>query len=776
MTETDGGESEGKNETKFANDVTNVTSLGQNLNTMAVAGAEQPKVHPQPWCGNHLASQDERTNVYNYSDQDAKGKSAMYRVAEIARFNKLRHVYSLLDESGPAHKKLFTVRLNLNADQNFIGSGCSIKKAQQAAAMQALEKTTLSIPPERVSRKKKENENKSPIQLLHHVCRTLGMREPVITTTLLPNASYMFENGAQDPKTLFPALPPSSSCDCFARPFNEQPSPFLYGVSMFDRPIGLNFNNLQSPLATPCTNGNLPPTFNTPLHMAAVTIGPDTIETALGITGAQAKTNAAIKALAVLEPSIRDCENRTKNMLRNAKNEEHPIPKHKEKSVISDVHEKAAQLKTDVVFEVLVEEGPPHDRKFVIRCSLRSGPNEIYAEATGTGSQKKEAKQDACSRLLKELQLVENTPIHLASSLFKSQKKLQSMPKEKRKTLDKDKKMDPDYGHQINPVSRLIQILQTKGGNYANFEFIGEQGQSRYKEFIMRVTCGDLVHEGRGPNKRLAKRAAAEAMLASIGYEKPLPAPGKSLLKRKTNEYEQLENSGKTSENVVPLHPSPVEGNPPPINENVKKNEAEENEGTDDSSRPISPFEEISIEEATSGSPEASRRRVTFSNQVEACPPPGDVNYPNSEITTLNLEVVVEGKVRKIRRIKEGRRALTAVQRGEVSLIAKNLIKTFNLEKNSPNPKTPTASAREQLDTIGQLYKFTVQYTILPEHSEHFTLVTLGLEEPVVCHGKGETTELATEYAALTALCRLSELATAQSSSQSSSTSRDPSA
>lgn len=51
----------------------------------------------------------------------------------------------------------------------------------------------------------------------------------------------------------------------------------------------------------------------------------------------------------------------------------------------------------------------------------------------------------------------------------------------------------------------------------------------------MEVTCGERYCTGSGPNKRLAKRAAAEAMLAEIGYVKPLPTPGKSLLKKKND-------------------------------------------------------------------------------------------------------------------------------------------------------------------------------------------------------------------------------------------------
>ena len=49
------------------------------------------------------------------------------------------------------------------------------------------------------------------------------------------------------------------------------------------------------------------------------------------------------------------------------------------------------------------------------------------------------------------------------------------------------------------------------------------------------MVCGERYCSGSGPNKRLAKRAAAEAMLAEIGFVKPLPAPGKSLLKKKND-------------------------------------------------------------------------------------------------------------------------------------------------------------------------------------------------------------------------------------------------
>lgn len=49
------------------------------------------------------------------------------------------------------------------------------------------------------------------------------------------------------------------------------------------------------------------------------------------------------------------------------------------------------------------------------------------------------------------------------------------------------------------------------------------------------MTIGDKDCQGTGPNKKLAKRAAAEAMLDSLGYSKPLPKPGKPSLKHQTS-------------------------------------------------------------------------------------------------------------------------------------------------------------------------------------------------------------------------------------------------
>ena len=101
----------------------------------------------------------------------------MCLINELARYNKLSHQYRLTDESGPAHKKTFTVCLKLGTDfaaedddvdnnddnngekaeskkaavtpivaEEYVAAGPSIKKAQHAAAAIALERTKLRHP------------------------------------------------------------------------------------------------------------------------------------------------------------------------------------------------------------------------------------------------------------------------------------------------------------------------------------------------------------------------------------------------------------------------------------------------------------------------------------------------------------------------------------------------------------------------------------------------------------------------------------------------------
>ena len=48
---------------------------------------------------------------------------------------------------------------------------------------------------------------------------------------------------------------------------------------------------------------------------------------------------------------------------------------------------------------------------------------------------------------------------------------------------------------------------------------------------MFQVSVGDKSCTGEGPNKKLAKRSAAEAMLQMLGYSRPAPQPSKPAIK-----------------------------------------------------------------------------------------------------------------------------------------------------------------------------------------------------------------------------------------------------
>ena len=55
---------------------------------------------------------------------------------------------------------------------------------------------------------------------------------------------------------------------------------------------------------------------------------------------------------------------------------------------------------------------------------------------------------------------------------------------------------------------------------------------------------GDQSCNGSGPNKKLAKRAAAELMLQQLGYSKPAPQPAKPAIKQEPGVTQQHAGGG----------------------------------------------------------------------------------------------------------------------------------------------------------------------------------------------------------------------------------------
>ena len=72
-----------------------------------------------------------------------------------------------------------------------------------------------------------------------------------------------------------------------------------------------------------------------------------------------------------------------------------------------------------------------------------------------------------------------------------------------------------------HPVSRLLEIQQATKGNILLkqiYQVISERSVARKKEFVMQCTINDKIATGMGPNKKTAKKNAAENMLRTMGH------------------------------------------------------------------------------------------------------------------------------------------------------------------------------------------------------------------------------------------------------------------
>ena len=89
------------------------------------------------------------------------------------RYNKIQHQYRLTDEDGPAHKKTFTVILQLG-EEEYQATGPSIKKAQHAAASSALQATKFKHPPPKQQRSSRTSEREREEGLCDGLWRERG--------------------------------------------------------------------------------------------------------------------------------------------------------------------------------------------------------------------------------------------------------------------------------------------------------------------------------------------------------------------------------------------------------------------------------------------------------------------------------------------------------------------------------------------------------------------------------------------------------------------------
>ncbi|RUS91611.1 hypothetical protein EGW08_000584 [Elysia chlorotica] len=441
-----------------------------------------------------------------HSLANTKEKTPMCLINELARYNKVSHQYTLVDEQGPAHKKIFFVKLKLG-DEEYSASGESIKKAQHAAAAIALKDTGHPHPPP-----------KPPRYSGTPICHT----DENITPTVELNALAMKRGEAATYKAIEPQQPP----------YYPQPGMDYRGI------YGQRYHQVMRGGRDPRYRGGgvlwplrchyVARAFYVSLrvgHREFIGDGP---------TRQAARHNAAQKALRILkslpeqnEPK----ENQAPSEQAETVPDGEPIDVNDSlKSEISLVHEVALRRNMLVTFEVIRETGPPHMKTFVTRCTVSDKITE------GEGNSKKTSKKKAAELMLEELQKL---PPPTAPAIPRPKCKMQMNKKKNRNIIKSElqqQKADPNYGVGINPISRLIQIMQAQRKKEPVYTLVSERGLPRRREFVMQVEVEEKSCTGTGPNKKLAKRAAAEAMLLILGYTKPSPQPVKSSIKSSSGE------------------------------------------------------------------------------------------------------------------------------------------------------------------------------------------------------------------------------------------------
>lgn len=73
---------------------------------------------------------------------------------------------------------------------------------------------------------------------------------------------------------------------------------------------------------------------------------------------------------------------------------------------------------------------------------------------------------------------------------------------------------------EINPISQLIQIQQARKEKEPVYTVVDERGTARRREFVIEVSVSGVSATGTGPNKKMAKKIAAENLLISMGVLK----------------------------------------------------------------------------------------------------------------------------------------------------------------------------------------------------------------------------------------------------------------
>lgn len=473
----------------------NDTDHQQHLNNQ-----DQPQMtHSNPNTNTSSAPNPPLANI--------KEKTPMCLVNELARYNKIQHQYRLTGEQGPAHKKIFTVTLKLGKEE-YEAEGPSIKKAQHSAAAKALTKTELKHPPPKTVINRPGNRQTNP-----------GVVTPTVELNALAmkrgeRAVYVVESGAPSHQGYLnqPGYFPRHSLN-YAQ---AQPR---YGYDARRNMRGHYYDNRyfgQYRLGVPHHNQGDP-------YAVRLRVG-EREYPGHGATVQAARHDAASKAIEHIKQlggvdgtdggsGNGQLSDQSSSSLQNDMNSEL-------KSPISLVYEIALKRNLNVIFEVLSEKGPPHMKVFVTQCRV----GNFVAEGEGNG--KKISKKRAAEKMLEELSKL--PPLPNVASMSRIKRKRVPNKKKTRNLIKVNMDKPSEATEEINPISRLIQIQQANKEREPVYNVLEERGAARRREFVIEASVNGHSCTGVGPNKKVAKRNAADALLVELGYNNTKPIQPKN--------------------------------------------------------------------------------------------------------------------------------------------------------------------------------------------------------------------------------------------------------
>ena len=258
----------------------------------------------------------------------------------------------------------------------------------------------------------------------------------------------------------------------------------------------------------------------------------------------------------------------------------------------------------------------------------------------------------------------------------------------------KEKLEQSTNADEINPISQLIQIQQARKEKEPTYVVVDERGTARRREFVIEVSVSGYSANGTGPNKKLAKKIAAENLLIAMGVNALKPVTETPIIEKKKID---MSDKGKKVQFTDP--------------DAGKKTPAKSTSG--------------------SGGRQIVPGLLLVSNTETFATPTKPITTSSSKDNSSSLQSTDHV-------------AVTVTEKQSSSPNSNTSTNDSGIGENGVSP-------RDQLNYLAQLIGFSVSYADFPKanHTEFLSLVTLSTDPPHMGHGNGSTVDESRDSAAL---------------------------